>query len=418
MALNRQLGNSSFSLAQEPTREWMKQYLTYDKFSDIRGKNFGNVIVTKGVTQGNTVAYDMAQTYLDLVSVGYNGQISGTGKEPSFASYYNKIGPVSFAAGISEIQFESLVMNKDFKPILQNMLTAQASYNLFRRTIQAFYMGACFKTTTSLTDFTLAPKIYDYDDIVGRVLASTMVVTSAAANAVPGDVMSHNRIVLGNDVNNNAGAPTNATIAIALAGGGTMNGVLGPNTGATLNHFRKMRQIATIGMRVGNKSVYMENAIKGIRSDNDQMGYMTDNMIALISEGTAEYLQSTAEWQAQVNRAVIEDKAKQPSIYRGSSYLGTINGVIFIKDPELDKYALNATTHISFMFGANAIAHSLGSYKITAEKTNHEKRFEIAYHEDVGIRPFMFPSTSDGNNKGDLNKLLVSNYMIGVAKIA
>ena len=414
MALNRQLGNSSFSLAQEPTREWMQQYLTYDKFSDIRGKNFGNVIVTKGVTQGNTVAYDMVQTYLDLVSVGYNGQISGTGKEPSFASYYNKIGPVSFAAGISEIKFESLVMNKDLKPILQNTLTEQASYNLFRRTIQAFYMGACFKTTTSLTDFTLAPKIYDYDDIVGRVLASNMVVTSAAANAVFGDVMSHNRIVFGNDFNNNAGVPINDTIGATIAQG-DFDLV---NHGATIAHFRKMRQIATIGMRVGNRSVYMENAIKGIRSDNDQMGYMTDNMIALISEGTAEYLQSTAEWQAQVNRAVIEDKAKQPSIYRGSSYLGTINGVIFIKDPELDKYALNATTHISFMFGANAIAHSLGSYKITVENTNHEKRFEIAYHEDVGIRPFMFPSTSDGDNKGDLNKLLVSNYMIGVAKIA
>jgi hypothetical protein len=140
-------------------------------------------------------------------------------------------------------------------------------------------------------------------------------------------------------------------------------------------------------------------------------------MIALISEGTAEYLQSTPEWQAQVNRAVIEDRAKQPSIYRGGSYLGTINGVIYIKDPELDKYALNATTHVSFLFGANAIAHSLANYKITVEKTNHEKRHEIAYHEDVGIRPFMFPSTSDGDNKGDLNKLLVSNYMIGVAKI-
>jgi len=415
MALNRNLANASFSLAQQPTREWMKQYLTYDKFSDIRGKNFGNVIVTKGATSGNTVAYDMAQTYLDLVSVGYNGQISGTGKEPSFASYYNKIGPVSFAAGISEVDFESLVMGKDLKPILNNMLTAQASYNLFRRTIQAFYMGTCYKTTTSLTDFTQAPRIYDYDDIIGRVLASSMVTTSAAALAIPGDVMSHNRIVFGADFNNNnAGVPANATVAATIAQGGfTAAG----GHGATIKHFNKMRQIATIGMRTGNKSVYMENAIKGIRTENDQMGYMIDNMIALISEGTAEYLQSTPEWQAQVNRAVIEDRAKQPSIYRGGSYLGTINGVIYIKDPELDKYALNATTHVSFLFGANAIAHSLANYKITVEKTNHEKRHEIAYHEDVGIRPFMFPSTSDGDNKGDLNKLLVSNYMIGVAKI-
>lgn len=414
MALNRNLGNSSFSLAEAPTREWVKSYLTYDKFSDIRGKNFGNVIVQKATKSGNTVAYDMAQTYLDLVSVGYNGQISGTGKEPSFASYYNKIGPISFAAGISEVDFESLVMGKDLKPILNNMLTAQASYNLFRRTIQAFYMAACFKTTTSLTDFTQAPRIYDYDDIIGRVLASTMVTTSAAAVAVAGDVMSHNRIVFGLDFNNNAGLPANATVAATIAQGGF---TAAAGHGATIKHFSKMRQIASIGMRTGNKSVYMENAIKGIRAEKDELGYMVDNMIALVSEGTAEYLQSTADWQSQVNRAVIEDRAKQPSIYRGGSYLGTINGVIYIKDPELDKYALNATTHISFLFGANAIAHSLGSPKITVEKTNHEKRHEIAYHENVGIRPFMFPSTTDGDNKGDLNKLLVSNYMIGVAKI-
>ena len=414
MALNRNLGNSSFSLAKEPTREWMKQYLTYDKFSDIRGKNFGNVIVTKGVTSGNTVAYNIPQIYLDLVSVGYNGQISGTGKEPSFASFYNKIGPVSFAAGISEINFESLVMGKDFKPILHNMLTEQASYNSFRRTIQAFYMAACYKTTTSLTDFTLAPKIYDYTDIISRVSACTMVTTSTAAATVPGDVMSHNRIVFGNDFNNAAGLPVNATIAATIGQGAF---TIANGHGATLKHFNKMRQIATIGMRVGNRSVYMENAIMGIRSEKDYLGYMTDTMIALVSEGTAEYLESTPEWQAQVNRAVIEDKSKQPSIYRGSSYLGTIKGIIYIKDPELDKYALDATTHISFLLGARAIAHSLGTYKITVEKTNHEKRYEIAYHEDVGIRPFMFPSTSDGENKGDLNKLLVSNFMIGVAKI-
>lgn len=415
MALNRNLANASFTLAKEPTREWVKHYLSYDKFSDIRGKNFGNAIVQKTLKSGNTVAYDMRQTYLDLVSTGYGGQISGTGKEPSFASYYNKIGPEAITAGISQIQYESLVMGKDLSPILNNMLTEQASFNLFRRTIQAFYMAACYKTTSLLSDFTQAPNIYAYDDIIGRVLASTMVTSSAAAVAVGGDVMSHNRIVFGNDFNNNAGVPTNATIA-ATIGQGAFTAVGGH--GATLKHFNKMRQIASIGMRTGNKSVYMENAIKGIRAENDQLGYMTDNMIALISEGTAEFLENTPEWQAQVNRAVIEDRTKQPSIYRGSSYLGTIKGIIYIKDPELDKYALNATTHVSFLFGADAIAHSLSSPEITVELSNHNRRRELAYHEDVGIRPFMFPSTTDGDNKGDLNKLHVSNHMIGIAKIA
>ena len=30
----------------------------------------------------------------------------------------------------------------------------------------------------------------------------------------------------------------------------------------------------------------------------------------------------------------------------------------------------------------------------------------------------MFPSLADGNNKGDLNKLLVGNIVLGIAKIA
>ena len=280
MALDRSLANVSFTLAEKDTKEWISTYLSYDNFSDLRGKGFGNVIVTKGVSVGDTAHYGQIQPSLDLVDKYYGEQVSGTGKEPSFSSYQNKIGIARFTAGVTEIDFESRILGKDLQSILDSMLTEKAKYNLFIRTMQAFFMSACYKSTYTGNNFAIAPKIYTFDEIVTKVLATSIVNTANAAAAVVGDVMSNNRIVFGNDFNTNAaGNPINGTIAATIGQGGF---TAAAGHGATLDHFNKMRLIAKVGMRPGNKSIYMENAIRGIRADKDPLGYMTDKYLILL----------------------------------------------------------------------------------------------------------------------------------------
>jgi hypothetical protein len=271
-------------------------------------------------------------------------------------------------------------------------------------------MPLCFQTTAVTNDYSVAKKIYSYDEMINRIKACGINVAGA-----DGDVISHQRIIFGQDFNNNAGgAPANTTVNATITQGGfTYAAGHKPN----LDHFRKLRQIARIGNRI-TKTNFYENAIKPVRSSNPEYGYMTDNYIILLSEASAACLIAQDDWKAQINRGVIENK-NQPSLFRGGSYLGTIEGMMFVVEPELDKYAIADNTHISLLLGQGAIAHGMsGSPDVTVEVSNHGKRYEIAHHETVGIRPIHFNSKMDITKKGTNPLLIPHGIVVGIAKTA
>jgi len=410
MAINRASALQSFSLNQAEIEQYMGEYENWDKFSDISGPNFGSAIITKRPT-GNTCIIPMNQLYYDAEEKTLQETLSGTGKEPSYSNFEMRVSPRRFAVGISEEQYLHLLQKRDFRKDMRTLLLGQAEKNVFMRRIQAFLAPLFFQSINPFfnNDINLASKIFDYPDVVAKMTACGLNAAGAG-----GDLISVQRIVFGNDFNlNAAGAPVNATVAATIAVGGFDLA----NHSADLKHFKKLRSLARRGSRL-RATKYFEPPIKPIRSENPEFGYMTDVYIALISQGTADYLENTVDWKAQTQRGVIENSTKQPSIFRGGSYLGTVGGIMFIVEPELDLYALNATTHVSVLIGSNALLHSKTDAKITAEVSDHENIFELGQTEIVGVRPIMFNSKSDGTQKGT-NPLLVPNGLVmGIAKIA
>lgn len=430
MALPNEYAIRQYLARREVLEPYFKEYQNLTKFSRFMGETNDNIIMVKRVKEGNAVVIPVNQIFYDM-NIKYGADtLSGAEQELTYDYMQFNVARQSWAMKITDEMYQRLVYGRDFPADIKRNLLNQVEFNLNRRIVQSFGVALSFQSTSTVTQGNLnyVNYVWDYPALTARMIACGI----DGAGAANGDNVSSSRLMLGYNFNDPANIANNGYVAggaiSAMLGSANFGGAAGNFAANQFNisHIRKCIKLAEIGTRLPNTnpfgSVYQENPIKPYRMEAEREGYPNSVYLYLISPSAYEFIVTTADWQAQVARGVIE-RDSQPSILWGSNYKGTIEGAMIVTVPEFDNYlvpcrgaagAASALATYSVLLGSGAIAYGMsGAPQLKYEERNYDLIHGIAHTEVCGIRPIKFSSKANPNLKGnEQSPVQVDNGMI------
>lgn len=365
--------------------DYLREVTRESEFSRFTGDTPKQIIFQEYQQRGHgqDITFGIRQSYFPNVIFGDEAQLTGTGKKMIFANDKVTINESAHGIMLTGQDMDEIRVNIDLTTTRKQELIDEGKMVEKCRVLNQFGR-AFYGPTTAFADHLF----YRYNlwptTLIPQMLACG--VDDAAAAAGVGSISS-DRVIFGQD--RAAGATVAASITNARL---TSN----DDDALTVEHIYKLVELATAGSRASNGDTV---GIKPYES-LPMFRWTDETFILFTSERNFARLRTTAAWQQQVTRGVIEAQGVQPSTLYNMRYKGSLIGVKIIVIPEWNNYNfLNAdesTIGYSALCGQSAIVHGIGKdWWMTTETTNHGRMNEIMMNVIDGMKVLKFPSKND-----------------------